>query len=223
MKKGFIVLISVVILSLCSPYPIIAQSETGQDVKTFLENFENAVGNMDTYRFIMSSENRKGKKHEKKQLRFQFKKPNLMRTDVLKGRKRGSTVVLNKEGKIRGRNSFGLRKTLKPTDKRLKNIRGYTFMNTSLLDKARRLKMHILESGCNATLAEEKYDGKASYYLHIEHGDPDSLVTREDIWFDKETYMILKNTRHENEVKVSDVTWSDIEINIPLDGGLFEQ
>lgn len=198
-------------------------AEVHRNVRDFLNNLENAVYKMDTYRLIMESENWKGKKHEKKLLRFQFKKPNLMRTDVLEGRKRGSTVLLNKEGKIRGRNRIGFKKTLKPTDRRLRNIRGYTFMNSSLLDKTERLKNHILERGCKATLTEEECMGRPAYYLHIDHKDADDPITKEDAWFDKKTYVILKNLKYENDVKVTDTTWRDIEINIPMDDEIFEQ
>ncbi len=198
-------------------------AEVDRNVRDFLNNLENAIYKMDTYRLIMESENWKGKKHEKKLLRFQFKKPNLMRTDVLEGKKRGSTVLLNKEGKIRGRNSWGMKKTLKPTDRRLKNIRGYTFMNSNLLDKTERLKEHILERGCKAILTEEECMGRPAYYLHIDHEDADDPITDEDAWFDKKTYVILKNLKYENDVKVTDTTWRDIEINIPLDDEIFEQ
>ena len=162
---------------------------TDMDVSVFLSNFEKAVNNMDTYRFIMLSENWKGKRYKKNLVEFRFKKPNLMRTDVLKGKKKGSTVLLNKEGKVRGKHPWGFKKTLKPTDKRLQNMRGSTFMNASLLDKTERLKKHILETGCEATLKDEKYEGKPSYHLHIEHKDNDSLITAEDIWFNKNDYL----------------------------------
>ena len=200
-----------------------AAAEVDRDVEKFLNDLEEAVSTWDTYTFIKESEDRKGEKHETKMTRFRFKKPDLMRTDVLSGKKKGSVVLLNKEGKIRGKNRMGFKKTLKPTDKRLMNLRGYTFMNASLLDKAHRLKDHILERGCKATLTAEKYTGKPAYRLHIDHEDADDEVTAEDVWFDKKTYVILKNLKYENEQMVTDGTWREFEINIPLDDGLFEQ
>lgn len=194
-----------------------------ENIKVFLNNLEDAVTKMDTYRFVMLSENWKGEKHEKKTIRFQFKKPNLMRADVIDGDKKGSVVLLNKKGEIRGKNSLGLRKTLKPSDSRLKNIRGFTFMNSSLSDKTKRFKEHILERGCAAVLNEEIYDGKPAYRLHIKHKDSDDAVTDEDAWFEKETHLILKNLKYENDVKVTDTAWKNYEINIYLDDGLFEQ
>jgi len=200
-----------------------ATAEPGEEVKVFLNNFEKAVNNMDTYRFVMLSENWKGKRYKKNLVEFRFKKPNLMRTDVLEGRKKGSTVLLNKEGKIRGRNSWGFKRTLKPTDKRLKNMRGSTFMNASLLDKTARLKKHILETGCEASVREEEYAGKLTYHLNIDHKDADSPITTEDIWFSKTDYTILRNIKYESTSKVADTTWQTIEINIPLEDDLFDQ
>lgn len=198
-------------------------TEVSKNVTTFLNNLEDAINKMDTYQVIKESENWKGDKHVKKVTMFRFKKPNLMRTNVLEGKKKGSVVLLNKEGKIRGKNRIGFRKTLKPTDKRLRNIRGYTFMNSSLSDKVRRLKKHILETGCKAVLTEEEYMGKHAYRLHIDHIDTDDAVTDEDLWFDRETLIMLKNLKYENEQKVTDITFRDFEINIPLDDALFVQ
>lgn len=220
-KKVCVVLICAAFL-LLSYNRIAASQEVDEGVRIFLNSLEDAIYKMDTYRYIMTSENWKGKRHEKKTLRFQFKKPNLIRTDVLEGKKRGSTVILNKEDKVRGRNSWGLRKTMKPTDKRLRSIRGSTFMQASLSDKLKRLKEHILERGCIAGVSEEEYTGRPAYRLHIDHQDEDDPVTAEDIWFDKETYVTLKNLKYEDDNKVADVTWKDFEINIPLDDSLFE-
>jgi len=200
-----------------------AATEVDESLRVFLRELEDAVSKMDTYRFITISQNWKGKEHEKKTIRFQFKKPNLMRTDVLTGKKKGSTVLLNKEGKIRGRNSWGFKMALKPTDKRLQNIRGMTFKNSNLMNKTERLKNHILDRGCNATFVEEEYMGKPAYHLHIDRNDPDDPITDEDAWFEKGTYLILKNLKYEGDVKVTDTTWQEHEINIPLADDLFEQ
>jgi len=216
----FLVCLSALSYQLCS---VEAALEVDENVKVFLNDLESFVNSMDTYRFTVISENWKGKKYSKKTLRFHFKKPNLMRTDVIEGRKKGSTVLLNKKGKIRGKNSWGFKTTLKPTDKRLENIRGYSFMNSSLLDKTARLKNHILQRGCKATMTEEEYMGKLAYHLHIDHNDLDDAVTDEDVWFDKKTFKIFKNLKYEDSKKVTDTTWLDFEINIPMNDSLFEQ
>ena len=213
-------------ISLFLAASVFAQGDTpivDGNVSEFLRNLEEAVGDMNTYRFITVSENWNAARHEKKTIMFQFKKPNLMRTDVLTGKKKGSTVVLNKDGVIRGKNSWGFRKTLKPKDKRLRNIRGMTFMNSNLMNKTQRLKEHILERGCKATLTEGEYEGRPGYHLHIDHEDDDDPITSEDVWFEKDTYLILKNIKYEGNVKVTDVTWRDHEVDIPLDDDLFEQ
>jgi len=194
-----------------------------ENVKAFLNNLENAISKMDTYKCRMVSENWKGKKHESKIMEFYFKKPSLMRMDVLEGDKAGSVVLLNKEGKIRGKNSMGMRSTLKPTDNRLKNLRGATFTQSSLWDMMDRLKDHIFERGCKAALAEEECMLRPSYRLRIEHEDTDDPVTLEEVWYDKETYFIMKKIKHEGKTKVTDIVWEDRQVNIPLDDSLFAQ
>ncbi len=216
----------ILICSLFMAVAAAAQDEavrTREDIEVFLRDLENAVGKMDTYQFTTVSENWKGKEHEEKTIMFRFKKPNLMRTDVLTGKKKGSVVLLNRDGIIRGKNNWGLKKTLDPADKRLYNIRGMTFVHSSLLNKVERLKDHILKRKCKAALTEEMYMGRPAYHLHIDRNDADDPVTAEDVWFEKGTYLILKNLKYEGGVKVTDVTWQDHKINIPLDDALFEQ
>ncbi len=198
-----------------------SQTAVDEDVKNLLNAMEDKILKLHTYRFTIISENWKGKLHEKKLLRFQFQKPNLMRVDVLKGRKKGSAVVLNEKGKVRGKNSWGIKITMRPKDKRLENIRGYTFMNSSLIDKMSRLKMHILERSCSASVRDEDYMDNPAYHLHIDHNDEDDPVTSEDLWIQKETYLLLKSLKFEGERKVTDTTWQDFEVNIPLDENVF--
>ena len=191
-------------------------------VTEFLEDFAGVVEGLDTYTFIMDSRVRKGLRRDNRISKFYFKKPNLIRTEVLKGRKRGSTVVLQKDGKIRGRNSFGLRLTLKPADRRLKNIRGSTFLNASFADKSARLNKQILEDGCAATLEEVEYDGRTAYHLRVLHKGAYDEVTEEGLWVDRESFLLLRNTMYAGKEVVSDVIWSDYEINVPLSDELFK-
>ena len=194
-----------------------------ENVKTFLNNIEDAIYKMDTYTCKMYLENWKDKKHEYKILKFYFKKPNLMRMDVLEGDNKGGVVLLNKEGKIRGKNWLGITLTLRPDDGRIRNLRGDSFMQSSLLNMLARLKNHILERGCKASLAEEECMKRPAYHLHIEHNDADDPVTLEDVWYDKNTYFIMKKIKYEGRAKVTDIVWENCEINIPLADSLFVQ
>ena len=69
LKNGFLILGCILLLLGYYIDIIEAQTDVGEDVKTFLINLEDAVDKMDTYRFITLSENWKGKKHEKKLIR----------------------------------------------------------------------------------------------------------------------------------------------------------
>jgi outer membrane lipoprotein-sorting protein len=192
------------------------------DVVKFLEDFAAAVDRLDSYTFIMDSRARKGRKKDNRISKFYFKKPNLLRTEVLKGRRRGSTVVLQGDGRIRGKNSFGIRMTLKPSDGKLKNVRGSTFLNASLADKSARINEQILDSGCAATLEEAGYEGRAAYRLHITHNGAYDDVTDEDLWVERESFLAIRDILYVGGEIVSDVTWSDYELNIPLDDKLFK-
>jgi len=210
------------------PHPLGAQDPytagkiSSYTARDLLAELEKKLEGVATYAFIIETESWKGAKHDKKISRLYFKKPNLLRMDVLEGSKRGSTLVLDREGRIRGRNSWGLRKTLRPTDKRIKNIRGQTFLNSSLADKLMRMKEDMLKKGCEVTVREVILEGRPSYLFHVDRDDPSDPVTDEYIWFDKETFMALKNLKFEDRDKVSETIWREIEINITLDDSLFE-
>jgi len=201
----------------------VGEYEVDDDVEDFLEDFKDAIDEKESYTFLMSIENWKGKKHEKIINRFYFKRPNLLRLEVLKGRRRGSVVLLNKDGKIRGRNSFGLTLTLKPTNRRLQNIRGGTFLRASLSDKWSRINDQIMNKGCRATIKEEEWGEREVYRLHIYHNNTYDDATDEDLWVDEETFFILKNVIYVDDKIVSDVNWSEWETNTPLDDSLFRQ
>ncbi|NQT06285.1 MAG: hypothetical protein HQ575_01970 [Candidatus Omnitrophica bacterium] len=220
-KKIFIIAIFLS-LGLVFCRDVLVSAEVDNDVREFLKDLEEAINEMDTYSCIMVTESWRGKLYEKRIVRFSFKKPNLMRTDVLEGKKRGSSVVLNKKGKVRGRSAWGFLDTLRHTDKRLKNLRGATFMNSSMLDKLERLREHIFKRGCEAELDEEEYADREVYHLRIRHKDEDDSITLEDLWYDEETYTILKNTKYEGKDKAADTAWQEFEVNIPLDDSLFE-
>jgi hypothetical protein len=225
-KKALAVLLCVLFIGLrpaLADEELACESEDADEAVTeFLEDLEEAIDDMETYRCRMISENWKGDRYEFKVSRVSFKKPDLLRLDVLEGHKRGSSVLLDKDGKIRGMNSWGFRSTLRPTDRRLMNIRGQTFLNSSMHDKLRRLKEAIFVKGFGAELKEGEWEERPAYILMIEHNEPGSPLTREDIWFDRETYFLLKDIRYEGGSIVSDVTWKDIEINIHLEEDLFE-
>ena len=227
-KKIFMILFCMTVYTLFSSGCYCADKAAGaaevdQNVMVFLQNLEDAVERMQTCQLNKTSENWKGKKHEKKVTRFRFKKPNLMRVDVLEGKKKGNAVLLNKDGEIIGMHKWGFKKTLEPADKRLKNIRGLTFLNSSPVDKLARIKEHVLEKGCKAVVTEEEYMDKATYRLHIEHNDPDDPVTGEDVWFAKDTFLMMKNVKYEGDRKVTDVTCYDIEVDIPIEDSVFEE
>ena len=217
------IVVGVILLFSLSASGAYGAQKVHPEVRVFLNNLEDAIYKMDTYSSTMISRNSKGNKREYKVTKFYFKKPNLIRTEVIDGDKKGSVVVLNKEGKIRGRNSMGLRKTLKPADSRLKNIHGATFIEAGFIDMIGRLKDHILERGCPARVVEVKYMDRPAYRLIIEHDDDDDPVTLEEAWYDKDTYFIMKKMKYIDENKVSDITWEDRKINIPLDDSLFVQ
>lgn len=79
------------------------------------------------YECDADTECRLGSKTESTGLHIWFRKPRLMRIKVMRGKNKGSEVVMGRDGKIRARKGGVLKfisVRLKPNDRRLRNLRG---------------------------------------------------------------------------------------------------
>jgi outer membrane lipoprotein-sorting protein len=95
-------------------------------VSFIIESFQRALDNVDDYQCIFEEYTALGKQEERRTFRYFFKKPRLIRMEILSGRDRGSIAVY-KDGRVKGRKggllSF-ITLNLKLTDPRVTNIRG---------------------------------------------------------------------------------------------------
>lgn len=178
-----------------------------------IENYDN----LRSYRCKLKLHLTKADAVQKKEYLFYYKKPNLIRMHVEKGRHEGSTVVLREDGKIRGRREgilsfFAV--TLDPRDERL----------YSLWDR------HFTESDCGTVLKETKTKLMECDFFRLETVSEGTqlLLTAEDesgfidqTWLEKENLILLKKrVRLPNGDKLLAI-WSEVTLNPEFEKELF--
>jgi hypothetical protein len=176
------------------------------------------------YQSKMRSRNRLGEQTDEKKLEFSFKRPHQVRTEVIDGDKKGSVLTRDASGKIRGKKGGVLgivAITLSEDDERVSNLRGRKFY---LADWGSVLKefFDAAKKGWKLTmLPDEKFNESDCYVLKAEGSDPRSPVTRDVIYIEKASSLILCRRQYEGQTLVNEVVWWDIHLNVGLDDSLF--
>jgi outer membrane lipoprotein-sorting protein len=147
---------------------------------------------------------------------FSYKKPNLVRMHVERGKDKGSTVILQADGRIRGRREgilsiFAV--TLQPNDQRLYDLWDRSFCNSDW-----------------ATLLSETKDrlgnGESSNLRIVDNGQKVLLDTsgsdfEEQTWLDSKSLVLLRKKARMNNGDSLDAVWSDIALNPSFDDHFF--
>jgi hypothetical protein len=176
------------------------------------------------YQSKMRSRNRLGEQTDEKKLEFFFKRPHQVRTEVSDGDKKGSVLTRDATGKIRGKKGGVLgivAITLSEDDERVSNLRGRKFY---LADWGSVIKefFDAAKKGWKLTmLPDEKFNESDCYVLQAEGSDPKSPVTRDVIYVEKASSLILCRRQYEGRTLVNEVVWWDIHLNVGLDDSLF--
>ncbi len=176
------------------------------------------------YQCMMRSRNRLGDLKDEKKFQFSFKKPHQVRTEVTDGDKKGSVLTRDATGKIRGKKGGVLgivAITLSEDDERVTNLRGRKFY---LADWGSVIKEYFdaANKGWKLTqLPDERFNESDCYVLQMEGRDSRSPVTKDVIYIDKASSLILCRRQYEGQTLVNEVVWWDIHLNLGLDDSLF--
>ncbi|MBI4832029.1 MAG: hypothetical protein HY801_10860 [Candidatus Lindowbacteria bacterium] len=166
--------------------------------------------NLQSYQARMVVHLTKGKQTEDSQYLFSFQKPHLKRMYVEKGKEKKSTVILRKDGVIRGKPGGMLSVvpplTLKPEDKRLQDLWERRFYEADWGTLLKEIQDSLKD--CSSGHVETVNGGK-EFLLTIEakNGDIDQA------WFDHERlFLVKRNIRLANGDQL-DAKWIDVALN----------
>lgn len=192
--------------------------------ESLLNNLKTKWNSIQDYQTKMRSRNRLGAQTDEKKFIFSFKKPHMVRTEVIEGDKKGSVLTRDAAGTIHGKKGgvLGIVSiTLDEDDERVANLRGRKFY---LADWGSVIKEYYeaAKKGWKLSLRpDEKFNGVDCHVLQAEGTDPRSAVTLDVIWIDKATSLILCRKQYEGQTLVNEVVWWEFKLNLGLDDSLF--
>ncbi len=148
--------------------------------------------------------------------KYFFQKPNLIRLEVNIGKDKGAVAVYNKVGKVRA-HAGGLLSiftiTMEPTDKRLQDDDGSTFVNSHLGGTIKDIEKALV--GATTSIIAPEGTQKA-YQLQIERNN------RKDIIFiDGQLLMPITWDTYQNGKLASKTEWKNLQIDSGVAENLF--
>ena len=192
--------------------------------ESLLNDLKTKWTSIQDYKCKMRSRNRLGDQKDEKKLAFSFKRPHQVRAEVLEGDKRGSVLTRDAAGLIRGKKGgvLGLVPiTLSEDDEKVTNLRGRKFYLADWGSVIKEFFDWAKKGWKLSMLPDDKSLGSDCYVLQAEGKDSKNPVTRDVIFIDKASSLILCRKQYEGETLVNEVVWLDIQLNAGLDDSLF--
>jgi outer membrane lipoprotein-sorting protein len=213
-KQIIISLLAVLIILGCSLVKGQASSPTSpQEILTQLNQRFMAIKD---YQCQVVSTKYKNGKPKQDGHKYYFKKPQLIRLEVNIGKDKGAVAVYNKAGKVRA-HAGGLLSiitiTMEPTDKRLQDGDGGTFVTSHLGGTIKDIEKAI--SSGNATLSQVKLD-RDYYQLQVERNN-----RRDVILIDSQLMLpVIWDTFVDGKLS-SKTEWKTLQVDIGVADSLF--
>lgn len=215
------------IFSLIMLVPVWAK-QSDNNYEDILIKMKERFEQIETYQCLFEAFTAKGEKTKVVISRYFFKKPKMVRMEILKGKHKG-TVLLYKPHKVRLKLGKGILSlfsfTLEPEDKRLIDLRGHGLHQS---DWGWYIDQHIplLELTDSTFSGEETVDGRNTLVYMLSSKDPEKtkFITKETLWVDKEEFIPVKYVQYDSEgIIIQSSRHRDIEINIDLKDDLFKK
>jgi outer membrane lipoprotein-sorting protein len=219
--KSFLWMCFLVILIAAAGVPLYAESLTAHD---YLHAIKARYDLIEDYQCRMHEFSIGGGRREERIINYYFKKPKLIRMDILDGNKafdKGSVGVYTGGNKVTGHRGGIMKEIILSVRKNsalATSVRGETIDQSDMLTVIERME-YLLANG-EVSLVEK--------HAHIEFEffpfDPSQNegISRDVVWIDSETMLIIRNERYEEEKLVQQVTWKNHIINAGLPTELFD-
>jgi len=216
--------LKIILLSFLAAFlalPVYAASRTPQEYLDRVKEYYALIGD---YQCRMNEFSIGGGRREERIINYYFKKPKLIRMDILDGNRAfdpGSVGVYTGGDKVSGHRG-GIMKditlNISKNSTLATSVRGETIDQSDMLTVIERFQFHIRNS--EISLREKASHVEFSFIPY----DPSANegITRDVIWIDLETMLIIRNERYEGKDLVQQVIWSDYIINAGLPDELFD-
>jgi outer membrane lipoprotein-sorting protein len=173
------------------------------------------------YECVMRTETRAGTRVEAATFRTWYRKPDLFRLRVLKGRHQGSELVRGTDGSLRGRRGGLLRpfsRRLSRSDPSLRSLRGQPAWELDLGSFLRAMRRRMALPGSLSTVKEPGPDGR-DLTLEVQYKAPEGDHSLRDVWsIDPQSWLLVSGDVYDDTQRVDHFEISDLR----LDRGLTE-
>ena len=188
-----------------------------------VDRFEEAYRAIDDYQVRLYQWCRSGRRYERRIIDFYFKRPRLIRMDILKGNRPfddGSVGLYDGGEQVQGRKGGILSAivlTVSKHDATATTVRGVTFDQSDLQGILERLR-----NGFRIGEVQLRIEG-GWYWLHLIPRDPAAYgnVTRETVAFEPATFLPVYSETFEGDLQVEFARWTDYVLNVGLPDELF--
>ncbi len=194
-----------------------------QTPESVVDAFETMYASITDYQCRMWEYCYQGSRYEERNIDFYFKRPRLIRMDILKGNRTGDggSVGVYKNDRVTGRKGgiLGIIAiTVNKHDSQATTIRGVTFDQSDMQATLEKMRFHLARSACTLTVSEDVY------VLVFEPYDPAASggVTRDVIRLDVKTLLPVSSDSFEGTKKVQHAGWAHYILNAGLPDELFD-
>lgn len=188
-----------------------------------LRRAEERFAGLTDYECLAEADTTAGENRNTGTYRIWFKKPHLLRIQVLRGRNRGSTVAQGPDGQFRGRKG-GLLKPfvvrLKSDDSRLRSIRDMPVADIDWGTFYRKCRERMARPGARTELAT-RAGADAPYQLILRYHDAGKAV-REHYWIDAKLWGMVGGDMFEDDQRVDHISFSEIRLDTGVADGWFK-
>ena len=214
----------VVLIGLAVGVAFSGDCRAGERVDEVIASMQEAYGSINDYQCRFEELSLFRNRREERVINFYFKKPNLIRMDILTGNRPfddGSVGVYTGDGKVTGRRGGVLSGiVLKvPKDSPLATtIRGVRFDESDIETVLNRLDFYRTRG----RIELRETDG--SFIFACAPSDPfgNEGISKDIVWIDRGTLLITRNERYEGETLVQAASWKEYIINAGLPVELFD-
>jgi len=200
--------------------PGIPHADEALSADGVMRKTDERVRKLRDYECLVDTDCRLGSKSEASSFHLWFRNPGMMRAKVLKGRDKGADVVV-KDGKIRGPTS-GLLKfvtaDLKPTDKRIRNLRGVCITHLQWENFYETFRERASRPGAKMTLQSRP---GSPYEVALTYPEG-SHSMREVFLIDPKEWVLLEGVMWEDGAQVSSVHFRDFRFDIGAEEKFFK-
>jgi outer membrane lipoprotein-sorting protein len=180
--------------------------------------FEQAFAKVDDYTVTVHAHEMKGNRIQDRTYRYSFKRPNMVKADIIAGDGSGNGGVWRGGNLVNGHIRIAfitVHKTVDVHDGRATSLRGYTIPEGLLQNQ---IEKYVKTGGRLVQRDGPVLDGVATDEVELTIDDPaaNDNITRAVLYLSKSTHFPVRQVRYEGNKMVADETFIDLKTNVGL-------